>query len=129
LRSDHAGELKDSGGIPGRFWNLKQNLADSVQHGLDRAAPGPVHLDAVLALHDADGDLEVLEDHGGRLGLGEFGMDQDFGAQGVMQPIGGAGEEQAQVIGEAAMSGGAITGQIVLDPLDPVLDIPLMMPL
>ena len=37
-----------------------------------------------------------------------------------MQHIGAAGKEQAQVVGQEAMIGGAVRGKIVLEPLDPI---------
>ena len=49
-----------------------------------------------------------------RLGLGQFGMDQDLGTQRLVQHIGAAGEEQAQVIGQEAVVGGPVAGQVVL---------------
>jgi len=66
--------------------------------------------DTILGLHHAHGDLEQLQDDGRRLGIGQLGMDQDFGAQGVMQDIGGAGEKQAHVVGQEGMVGSTVAG-------------------
>ena len=76
--------------------------------------------DAILVLHHAYGNLEQLQDHGCRLSVGQLGMDQGLGAQGVMQDVGGAGEEQAHVIGQKGVVGGAVAGQVILDHLDEV---------
>lgn len=83
-----------------------------------------MELDAVFVLHDPHGELEELGDDRGGLGLGQFGMDEHFGAQGLMQDIGGTGEEQAHVVGEETLIAGAITGEIVFDHLDEVFILP-----
>ncbi len=48
-------------------------------------------------------------------------MAQRVLAQAVDQAVGGAGIEQAQVIGQDRVIGGAVTGQVVLQRLDDVL--------
>lgn len=48
-------------------------------------------------------------------------MDQDLGAQCLVQDIGAAGEQQAQVIGQEAVVGGAIAGQVVFHLFDEIL--------
>ena len=89
-----------------------------------RAAAGQVELDAVFVLDDPHRELEQLHDDRGGLGLGQFGMDEHFSAQGLMQDIGGTGEEQAHVVGEETVIGGAVTGEIVFDHLDEVFILP-----
>ena len=69
-----------------------------MQEGLDRATAGQVQFDTVLVLDHPYGEFEQFQDDRGRLGLGQFGVHQDFRSQGVMQHIGAAGEEQAQVV-------------------------------
>ena len=67
-----------------------------------------MQFDPILRGHHPHRQLEQLEDDGQRLGLRQFGMDQDFGAQRLMQDISRAGEKQAQVVGEEAVVGGPI---------------------
>ena len=110
-----------SRGIPDRRADLKQDFGDLMQEGLDRATAGQVQFDAVLVLNHPHGEFEQFQDHGGRLGVGQFGMDQDFSAQRLMQDIGTAGKEQAQVVGQEAMIGSAVRGQIMLEHFDPIL--------
>jgi hypothetical protein len=54
------------------------------------------------------------------LGVGQFGTGEDLGAKRLVQGIGGAGPERPHLIGQEAAVGGAVAGQIVLDPLDKV---------
>lgn len=46
---------------------------------------------AILVLHHAHGELEQFEDHARWLGVGQLGMDQHLGAQGVKVDIFGRG--------------------------------------
>jgi hypothetical protein len=64
--------------------------------------------------------FEQLEDDGDRLGVRQFGVVQHLGARRLMQDIAGAGEEQAQVVGEEAVVGRMIAGQVVLDHFDEI---------
>jgi hypothetical protein len=89
-------------GIPNRRADLKQDFGDLMQEGLDRATAGQVQFDAILVLDHPHGEFEQFQDHRGQLGVGQFGMDQNLGAQRLMQDIGSAGEKQAQVIGKAS---------------------------
>jgi hypothetical protein len=54
------------------------------------------------------------DDRGG-LGLSQFGIDQDLGAQRLVQYVGATGEEQAQVIGQEGVVGSPIAGQVVCE--------------
>lgn len=92
-----------------------------MQKGLDRAATWQVELDAVFVLHHPYGQLEQLDDDRRGLGLRQLGALQQFGAQGVMQHIGGTGEKQAQVVGRKAAILGAVAGQVVFHHLDEIL--------
>ncbi len=107
-------------GIPNRRADLKQDFGDLMPEGLDRATAGQVQFDAIFILDHPHGEFEQFQDDRGRLGLGQFGVPQDFRSQGVVQYISAAGEEQAQVVGQEAMSGGTVGGEIVLEPLDPI---------
>jgi len=70
-----------SRGIPDRRADLKQDFGDLMQQGLERTTAGQMQFDAVLVLHHPHGDFEEFEDDRGRLGLGQFGMPQDFRSQ------------------------------------------------
>ena len=83
-----------SGGIADGLADLKQNFGDLIQEGLDWATAGQMQFDAVFVLDHPHGEFEPFQDHRGRLGVGQFGVPQDFRSQGVVQHIGGAGKEQ-----------------------------------
>lgn len=48
-------------------------------------------------------------------------MDQHLGAQGMVQDISSGVKEQAHVVGQEAVIGGAVAGQVVFDHLDKIL--------
>tara|TARA_R110002094_G_scaffold182517_2_gene160279 strand:+ start:587 stop:859 length:273 start_codon:yes stop_codon:yes gene_type:complete len=83
-----------------------------VQKGFDRAAAGQVELDAVFVLHHWYGQFEQLDDDRRGLSPRQLSALQQFGSQGVMQYVGGAGEKQAQVVGLA----GAFEQKLTVSP-------------
>ena len=92
-----------------------------MQEGLDRAATWQVELDAVFVLHHPHSQFEQFDDDRRGLVPGQFSALQQFGAQGVMQLIGGAGEKQAHVVSRKVAIRGAVAGQIVFHHLDEIL--------
>jgi len=93
-------------------------FGDPIEQVLDRTGTGQVQLDPVLVLAHSHREFEQLQDEGHRLRLRQFGMAQGVVTQAVDQAIGGAGIEQTQVVGEEAVIGGAVAGQIVFHRLD-----------
>src|SRR5262245_49469502 len=67
---------------------------DTVQGRFDGAGTWKVEEDAVLVRLDLSCHCEEREDQGGGLRLGERGMLQGMRAQGMMQDIGGPGQEE-----------------------------------
>lgn len=104
--------------------HLIEDFGDLAQEAFYRAAAGQMEFDAVFVLNNPHRELKQLQDDRDGLGLGRFGVDEDFGSQGMMQDIGGTGEEQAHVVGQEAVIRGAITGQIILDHLDEAFILP-----
>ena len=82
-----------SSGVENRLWRLEEDVADFNEQVPGRASAGQVQLDAVLVLDDAHGDLEQLQDDRERLGPRQFGVNQHFGPQRVVEHIRRAREE------------------------------------
>ena len=86
-----------------------------------RAGRGEVYADAGGLFDDAGADLEQAQPEGGKLGAGERGCTGDGVAQGEHQPIGAGVQDQPELIGERALAGGSVRGELSLVQLDQVL--------
>lgn len=80
-----------------------------------------MYFDPVLVLNHPDGQFEQLQNDGHGLRFFQLGMAQGVRAQAVEQTVRRAGVKEAQVIGDKAVVGGAVTRQVVFDCLDVVL--------
>ena len=74
--------------------------------------------DTVLVLFDLGRHFEEGEDHGRGLGLGQSGLLQRLGAEGMMQDIGGTRQQEPHGVGQEGCCGGAVAVEVTLDCLD-----------
>ena len=77
--------------------------------------------DAGGLLDDASADLEQTQPECGELGAGERRGPGDGVAQGEHQPVGAGVQDQPELIGERALAGGSVRGELTLVHLDQVL--------
>lgn len=77
--------------------------------------------DAGGLLDDAGADLEQAQPEGGELGVGERHRTGDGAAQGEHQPVGCGVQDQPDLVGERALAGGSVRGELALVQLDQVL--------
>jgi hypothetical protein len=73
---------------------------DTVQERFDRAGRGQVKENPVLVLFDLRRHFEERQDHGGRLGSGQCRVGQRVRAEGMVEDIGGARQEESHGIGQ-----------------------------
>ena len=72
-------------------------------------------------LHDAGADLEQARPEGRELGPGERHPAGHGIAQGEHQPVGRGVQDEAELVGERALAGGPVGGELALVQLDEVL--------
>ena len=70
---------------------------------------------------DAGADLEQAQPESGELGAGERHCAWDDVAQGKHQPVGAGVQDQPELVGERALAGGSVRGELALVQLDQVL--------
>ena len=97
---------------------------DPVQERFDRAGRGQVEENAILVLFDLRRHFEEREDHGGGLGGGQCRMGQGVRAEGMVEDIGGARQQEPHGVGEEGRRRGPVTVEVTLDRLDIVFAIP-----
>ena len=91
------------------------------EQGGIRTGRSEVDADAGGLLDDAGADLEQALPEGGELGPGERHPAGHGVAQGEHQPIGRGVQDQPELVGERALTGGAVRGELALVQLDQVL--------
>ena len=91
------------------------------EEGGVRAGRGEVDADAVGLFDDSGADLEQAQPEGGELGAGERRLAGNGVTQGEHQPVGAGVQDQPELIGEGAATGGAVRGELPLVQLDQVL--------
>ena len=77
--------------------------------------------DARGLLHDAGADLEQARPEGRELGPGERHPAGHGIAQGEHQPVGRGVQDEAELVGDRALAGGPVGGELALVQLDEVL--------
>src|SRR4029453_7508670 len=97
---------------------------DTGQERFDWAGRRQVEENPVLVLFDLSCYFEERENQRGRLRGGQWGVSQRVGAEGMMEDIGGARQQEAHGVGEEGRRRGAVTVEITLDRLDIVFAIP-----
>ena len=90
------------------------------EEGGVRAGRGEVDADAGGLFDDAGADLEQAQPEGGELGAGERHGTGNGIAQGEHQPVVAGVQDQPELIGEWALAGGSIRGELALVQLDQV---------
>ena len=73
--------------------------------------------DTVLVLFDLGRHFEEGEDHSRGLGLGQCGLLQRMGAEGMMQDIGGTRQQEPHRVGQEGRRGGAVAVEVTLTAL------------
>ena len=76
--------------------------------------------DAGGLFDDAGADLEEAQPESGELGAGERHCAGDGVAQGEHQPVGCGVQDQPALVGERALAGGSVRGELALVQLDQV---------
>ena len=76
--------------------------------------------DTILVLFDLGSHFEEGEDHSRGLGLGQCGLLQRMGAEGMMQDIGGTRQQEPHRVGQEGRRGSAVAVEVTLDRLDMV---------
>ena len=82
---------------------------------------GEVDADARGPLDDAGADLEQAFPEGRELGPGERPPSRHGIAQGEHQPVGRGVQDEAELVGDRALAGGPVGGELALVQLDEVL--------
>ena len=101
----------------------ESRVGDTVQERFDGAGRRQVEENAVLVLFDLSRHFEEREDHGGGLGRGQWGVGQRVGAEGMMEDIGGARQQEPHGVGQEGRRRGAVAVEVTLDRLDIVFAI------
>ena len=78
----------------------------------------------ILVLFDLSRHFEEREDHGGRLGSGQCRVGQRVRAEGMVEDIGGARQEEPHSVGQERRRRGPVAAEVALDCLDIVFAIP-----
>ena len=78
----------------------------------------------ILVLFDLRRHFEEREDQRGGLRGGQWGVRQRVGAEGMVEDIGGARQQEAHGVRQEGRRRGAVTVEITLDRLDIVFAIP-----
>ena len=71
-------------------------------------------------LHDAGADLEQVLPEGRELGPGERHPSRHGIAEREHQPVGGGVQDEAELVGDRALAGGPVGGELALVQLDEV---------
>jgi hypothetical protein len=96
----------------------RQQGRHTVQEHFDGAGTREVEEDTVLVLFDLGRHFEEGEDHGRGLGLGQGGLLQRLGAEGMMQDIGGTRQQEPHGVRQEGRRGGAVAVEVTLHRLD-----------
>jgi len=104
-------------------WHERQQGCDTVQQRFDGAGTREVEEDPVLVLFDLGRHFEEGADHGRGLGLGQRGLLERMGTEGMMQDIGGTRQQEPHGVREEGRRRGAVAGEVTLHRLD-ILIIP-----
>ena len=98
-------------------WDKIQQGRYTVQQRLDGAGTREVEEDTVFVLFDLRRDFEEGQDHGRRLGVGQRGLLERLGAQGMMQDIRGTRQEEPHGVRQEGRGGRAVAVEVTLDGL------------
>ena len=102
----------------------RQQGRHTVQQRFDGAGTREVEEDTVLVLFDLGRHCKEGEDHGRGLGVGQRGLLERLGAEGMMQAIGGTRQQKPHGVRQEGRRGGAVAVEVTLDRLDIVFTIP-----
>ena len=91
------------------------------EQGGVRTGRSEVDVDAGGPLDDAGSDLEQARPEGTELGPGERHPSRHGIAQGEHQPVGRGVQDEAELVGDRALAGGPVGGELALVQLDEVL--------
>ena len=123
-RSSAAGLVGASGRVQRGDGDGGEQSGDTGQERFDWAGRRQVEENPVLVLFDLSRHFEEREDQRGGLRGGQWGVRQRVGAEGMMEDIGGARQQEAHGVGQEGRRRGAVTVEITLDRLDIVFAIP-----
>jgi len=101
-----------------------QQGCHTVQQRFDGAGTREVEEDTVLGLFDLRCDFEAGQDHGRGLGVGQRGLLERLGAQGMMEDRGGTRQEEPHGVRQESRGGGAVAVEVTRDGLDRVFTMP-----
>ena len=114
---------KTSGGVQGGYRDSGEQRGDPAQQRFDRARCREVQENSVLVLLDLSRHFEQGEDHGAGLGGGEGGVGERVGAEGMVEDIGGARQQEPRSVGQERRRRGAVTVEVTFDRFDIVFAI------
>jgi hypothetical protein len=118
------GSTLGSGGVQGGHGDDGQQHRHPVQQRFDGARRGQMQEHPVLVLFDVGRHFEQGQDDGAGLCGGEARVGQGLRAQGMVEHIGGAGEQEACGVGHTRGGGGAVTMEGTRDRFDGVFAMP-----
>ena len=108
-------------GAPRRSWTRgRETSRQQPEQGCVRTGRSEVDADAGGLLDDAGGDLEQAQPDGRELGPGEILPPGHGIAQSEHQPVGRAVQDEPELVGERALAGGAVGGELDLVQLDQI---------
>lgn len=116
--------LKTSGGVQGGDRDGGEPCGDPAQPRFDRARGRQVQEHPVLVLLDLGRHFEQGEDHGAGLGCGEGRVGERVGAEGLVEDIRGARQQEPRGVGQERRRRGAVTMEVTLDRFDIVFALP-----
>ena len=96
----------------------------TVPQRLDGAGTREVEEDTVLVRCDRRGDFAAGQEHGRGVGVGQRGLWERLGAQGLMEARGGTRPEEPPGVRQASRGGGAVAVAVTRDGLDRVCTMP-----
>ena len=106
--------------VDGGEWDEIEKGRHTVQQRFDGAGTREVVEYTVLVLFDLGSHFEEGEDHSRGLGLGQCGLLQRLGAEGMMQDIGGTRQQEPHRVGQEGRRRRAVAVEVTLDRLDVV---------
>ena len=115
---------KTSGGVQGGDRDGGEPRGDPAQQRFDGARRRQVQKNPVLVRLDLGRHFAQGEDHGAGLGRGEGRVGERVGAEGMVEDIRGARQQEPRGVGQERRRRGAVTVEVTLDRFDSVVAIP-----
>jgi hypothetical protein len=115
---EHGSVLEQLGCVQHGGRSVRKQRRDALEQHLDGARAGEVEEDAILVLFDVGRYFEEREDQGGRLSVSQRRVLQGVRAQGMVEDIGGTGQEQTAGVGQEGRCRGAVTMEVAFHSLD-----------